>query len=358
MRNRFTGLVLVAVLAIVASACNSAGSPTPTGLKVGMVTDVGGLNDKSFNEASWAGTQDGATKAGGTAQNIVTKTPADYATNIQTFIDQKYDVIVTVGFALGDATLKAAQANPTIKFVGVDQFICVPKDATDKTCAGTIPTNYQGLVFVEAQAGYLVGIVAGTLTKSGVVGAVGGINTVPPVVSYIKGFENGVHSVNASAKVLEQYVDTDITKAFNEADKGKSIAEQMIGQKADWLFQVAGGSGVGVLQAACAHPNTFGIGVDVDQAPAFPDLKCVVTSAEKHLATAVSSAIVRVFNKTDVGSNITNDAKSNPVGVGISDFHDLKSMMTPALQSKIDAALAGLKDGSVDPCKPVACDKP
>jgi len=274
MRKRSIGLSLLAVLALVASACGAGGSPAPKALKVGLVTDVCGLNDKSFNEASWNGTQDGATKVGGTAQNIVTKAPADYAANIQTFIDQKYDVIVTVGFALGDATLKAAQANPNTKFIGVDQFICVPKDETDTTCAGPVPANYQGVIFVEAQAGYLVGVVAGTLTKSNTVGAVGGINTIPPVVSYIRGFQNGVASVNPNAKVLIQYADTDITKAFNEPDKG---------------------------------------------------------------------------------GDIVNDAKSDPVGVGISDFHDLKSMMTTALQAKIDAALAGLKDGTLDPCKPNAC---
>jgi len=132
----------------------------------------------------------------------------------------------------------------------------------------------------------------------------------------------------------------------------------MIGQKADWIFKVAGASGQGALEAACATPNTYGIGVDVDQAPALPTLKCIVTSAEKHLALAVSNAIQRVKAGTDKGSNIVNDAKSDPVGVGISDFHDLKSMMTPDLQSKIDAALAGIKAGTVDPCKPAACDKP
>src|SRR5262249_23798496 len=160
-------------------------------------------------------------------------------------------------------------------FIGVDQFICVPKDAYDTTCAGTIPANYQGVIFKEQQAGYLVGIIAGTLTKSNVIGAVGGINTVPPVVAYIKGYENGAKSVNANVQVLEQYVDTDITKAFNEPDKGKAIAQQMIGSKADFLFQVAGLSGSGVLEAACATPNTYGIGVDVDQQPGFPNLKCI-----------------------------------------------------------------------------------
>jgi basic membrane protein A len=177
-------------------------------------------------------------------------------------------------------------------------------------------------------------------------------------VSYIKGYENGAKSVNPNIKVLEQYVSTDITKAFNDPTTGKSIAVQMIGQKADWIFQVAGLSGSGALEAACAAPNTYGIGVDVDQAPGFPKLKCIVTSAEKHLALAVANAIARIKAGTDKGGNIVNDAKSDPVGIGISDFHDLKSMMTPDLQAKIDAALAGIKAGTVDPCKPVACDKP
>lgn len=361
MRTRSIAVALFATMAIVLSACGASGTPAPSaaaGLKIGMVTDVGTLDDKSFNEASWKGTQDGAAAVGGTATNIVTKTPADYAPNIQSFVDQKFDVIVTVGFAIGNATLAAAQKNPTIKFIGVDQFICVPKDANDKTCAGTIPPNYQGLIFSEAQAGYLVGIVAATLTKTGVIGAIGGINTVPPVVSYIKGYENGAKSVKPDIKVLETYVSTDITKAFNDPTTGKAIAQQMIGQKADWIFQVAGGSGAAALEAACATPNTYGIGVDVDQAPSFPNLKCVVTSAEKHLALAVATAIKAIKAGTDKGANILYDAKSDPVGIGISDFHDLKSMMNPDLQAKVDAALAGMKGGTVDPCKPVACDKP
>jgi basic membrane protein A and related proteins len=359
MRIRSAGLTLFAVLAVILSACSSTAAPsTATGLKVGLVTDVGGLDDKSFNAASWSGAQAGASAIGGTAQNIVTKAPADYAANIQTFVDQKYDIIVTVGFAIGDATLKAAQANPKIKFIGVDQFICVPKDAADKTCAGTIPANYQGLIFKEQQAGYLVGVLAASLSKTGVIGAVGGINTVPPVVAYIKGYENGAKSVNPSITVLEQYVSTDISKAFTDPTTGKSIAAQMIGQKADFIFQVAGGSGAGALEAACAATGVYGIGVDVDQAPAFPNLKCVLTSAEKHLSQAVSAAIQRVKAGTDKGANVVNDASSDPVGIGVSDFHDLKSVVSADVQKKIDDALAGMKAGTVDPCKPADCAKP
>src|SRR5881397_2554123 len=147
-------LVLGLVVGLVVAGCGGGGpGGGGTGLKIGMVTNIGQLEDKSFNEFSWKGVQDGASAVGGTAQAIVTKDIADYKQNIQSFVDQKYDVIVTVGFLIGTDTLAAAQKNPTIQFFGVDQFICVPADANDKACKGAIPPNYQGLLFNEAQAG-------------------------------------------------------------------------------------------------------------------------------------------------------------------------------------------------------------
>jgi basic membrane protein A len=361
-------LAIFATAAVAFAACSSPGASTaPSGgkaLKVGFVTDVGTLEDKSFNEAGWLGVQDGAKASGGSFANIVTKAPGDYAANIQTFVDQKYDVIVTSGFAMGDATAIAAKKFPQVKFIGTDQGVCVDENGAPdpkfgcKGDASKLLPNYQGLVYKEQQAGYLVGIVAGTLSKTGVIGAVGAINTIPPVVKYLKGYWNGALSVNPNIKVLETYVSTDITKAFNDPATGKSIAQQMIGQKADFIFQVAGLSGSGALEAACAAPGVYGIGVDVDQAPSFPNLKCILTSAEKKLRQSVSAAIARVAAGTDKGGTINFDASTTPVGVGISDFHDLKSMLTPDLQKKVDDALAGMKAGTVDPCKPNACDKP
>ena len=174
----------------------------PAGLKIGLVTDVGVVDDKSFNEYSWKGAQAGAADVGGTADYIQTKQPSDYATNIQTFVDQGYDIIVSTGFALGDATAAAAKTNPDIKFIGVDQGVCVDANGDpDPTfaCAGdasTLLPNYQGIVFNEAQPGYLAGIVAAGVSQTGVIGAVGGINTIPAILKYIKGYENGAKSVN------------------------------------------------------------------------------------------------------------------------------------------------------------------
>ena len=140
---------------------------------------------------------------------IVTKDIADYKQNIQQFVDQKYDVIFTVGFLIGTDTLAAAKANPTVQFFGVDQFVADPA-----------PANYQGLLFNEAQAGYLAGIVAGTITKSDKIGAVGGRSDVPPVVNYIKGYENGAKSVKSNVAGPHNYAED-----FNAPDKGEAIAQ-------------------------------------------------------------------------------------------------------------------------------------
>ena len=329
--------------------------------KVGLVTDVGTLQDKSFNEASWVGAQAGAKNLGGTASNIVTKAPADYATNIKTFVDQGYGTIVTVGFAMGDATAAAAKQYPKVKFIGVDQGVCVdPTGKNDPTfaCKGdpkTLVPNYQGLVFKEEQVGYLAGVLAGSVSKSGVIGTVGGINTIPAVVRYINGYRNGAASVGIKPEnVKVAYV----SKAFNDPGTGKSIAQQMIGQKADVIFQVAGLSGAGAIEAACAAPGVIGIGVDVDQSKSLPQsAKCILTSAEKKLVDAVTAAIGKIGAKTDVGGTTVWDASTNPVGIGLSPYgSDYKNLVTPDIQAKIDAALAGMKDGSVDPCKPTACD--
>jgi basic membrane protein A len=314
-------------------------------LTIGVVTDVGQLEDKSFNEASWCGAIAGATSVGGSAEVIVTEAPADYAQNIQTFVDRDFDVIVTVGFAIGDATKAAAEENPETWFLGVDQFIADP-----------IPPNYMGLLYNEAQAGYLAGIVAANITETGVIGAVGGIDSVPPVVNYIAGYANGAASVNPDIEVLVEYASTDITTAFNDPATGRSIAEQMIDADADVLFQVAGLTGQGVLEAVC-DAGVFGIGVDVDQFLSLPDLgECIVTSAEKKLKESVQAAIERVADESAEAGNIFHDAAADPPGVGVSPFHEFEDQIDPSVQEAVDEAFQALADGSIDPCEgPTPC---
>jgi basic membrane protein A len=346
---------------------SAAASEAPTGLAacgdpdsgdaflVGGVTDVGQLEDKSFNEGGWCGTIAGATAIGGTADVIVTEDPADYQNNMQTLIDQGYDIIVTYGFALGADTAVAAKANPDVSFIGLDQSICVDEAGDpDPTfaCAGDaaeLLPNYQGLVFNEAQAGYLAGIAAANLTETNVIGTIGGINTIPAVLSYIGGYVNGAKSVNPDIEVLVSYVSDDITTAFNDPTTGASLAEQMIGQDADVIFQVAGLSGQGALEAAC-DADVYGIGVDVDQSLALPDLDCIVTSAEKKLVEAVSEAIQRVADGSAVGGTLILDAAQDPPKVAVSEFHNHPDLLTDDLQTALDDATAAMASGELDPC--------
>jgi basic membrane protein A len=334
---------LVAILVatgLVAAACGVIPGTGGPALKIGMVTDIGQLEDKSFNEFSWLGVQDGAKAVGGAAQVIVTKDIADYKQNIQTFVDQKYDVIVTVGFLIGTDTFAAAKANPTIQFFGIDQFVCAPLDANDKACKGTI-ANYEGLLFNEAQAGYLAGIVAGTITKSGKIGAVGGRSDVPPVVSYIKGYENGAKSVKSNVAVTATYAED-----FNAPDKGEAIAKTMIGNGIDVVFQVAGLTGAGALRAAC-NAKIYGIGVDVDQYLSLPATKdCTITSAEKRLQTAARDAIKRFKDKGLKGGNFFNDATND--GIAVSPIRNL-TPIPAGLEDKLKTALADMKSGKLKP---------
>ena len=324
MKRFLTYLLASVVLTTSCGALGIGGSA----LKVGMVTDIGQLEDKSFNEFSWKGVQDGAKAIGGTPQVIVTKDIADYKQNIQTFVDQKYDIIVTVGFLIGSETLKAAKANPTIQFFGIDQFVADP-----------VPANYQGLLFNEAQAGYLAGIVAGTITKTGKIGAVGGRSDVPPVVNYIKGYQNGAKSVNANVQVTAVYVED-----FNAPDKGEAAAKTMIAQGVDVVFQVAGLTGTGVLRAAC-NAKVYGIGVDVDQYLSLPATKdCTITSAEKKLQNAARDAIQRFKDKGKQGGNFTGDATNE--GIAASPIRNL-TPIPAGLEDKLKAAIADMKSGKL-----------
>jgi len=341
------------------SPVGSPGEP-PVGeaLRIGVVTDVGQLEDRSFNQFSNQGAIDAAEELGGEHDVIITEEVADYAQNIQTFIDQDYDVIVTIGFLIGTDTLNAARDNPDVHFLGVDQGICVdengendPNFACEGDAAALIP-NYQGVLFAEAQPGYLVGIVAATISEAGVIGAVGGTN-VPAVVAFRDGYYNGAKSVNPDIEVLYQESSPDPAVGFNDPERGAQIAEQMLDAEADVIFQIAGGTGVGALETTCAA-DAYGIGVDVDQQQSLsesnPDAAaCIVTSAEKKLQDTVRSVILSVADDSFEAGPVRYDLNSDPPGVGYSPFTNFPDLLTSDLQAALDSAAEGMKDGSIDP---------
>jgi basic membrane protein A len=359
MRARLSAFALLAVTAIIATACSPAATPA-TGLKIGLVTDVGTLNDKNFNQYSWEGTQDGAKKIGAPApQSAISQVSADIGKNIQSFVDQKYNIIVTVGFAAGSDTLKAAKANSTIKFIGVDQSPCLTEageaDSTFacKGDASKLVPNYIGIQWKEQQPGYLAGIVAGSLTKSGHIAAIGGTKVIPAVPNYMIGYANGAKSVRPNVKVELQYISAAADKlAFADAPAGKAFALQLLGATGntdiDVLFPVAGLTGNGVLQVAC-EKGIRGIGVDVDQYLSTPDTaKCTIVSAEKKLVKNVSDMIQKIKAGTDKGG--TNRLDITTDDVGLSPFHEFENLITADIKAKLDAAVAAMKAGTLKAC--------
>jgi basic membrane protein A len=325
-------------------------------LKIGVVTDVGRVDDKNFNQYSYEGAKNAATALGTTAEYVVPKDASDYAKDIQGFVDKNYNIIVTVGFNLGNATITAAKANPKIWFIAVDVAPCV--DATGApdstfTCAGDaskLLPQLIGITFQEDQAGYLAGIVAAAVSKTGTIGQLGGINNNPAVVRYLQGFQLGAASYNANIKVQTAFFSTgDLGKAYGDPVYGKTFSDQFIKQQGvDVLFQVAGGTGNGALDAACAA-NIIGIGVDVDQYLSYPTAdKCIVTSAEKHLSSAVNQTITAISKGTAVGG--VSKFNANNDGIGYSPFHNTAITIPADVQGKLDAALVGMKAGTLKTC--------
>jgi basic membrane lipoprotein Med (substrate-binding protein (PBP1-ABC) superfamily) len=331
--------------------------------KIGVVTDIGTLNDKNFNEYSFKGAEDGATAIkAGAPQSVVPKDQSEYLKDIQTYVDQGYDIIVTVGFNLATPTTCMAKLNSGIWFIGVDQSpICVTTEGKPDTtfaCKGdaaTLIPNYISLAFKEDQAGYLAGIVAASISKSGEIGAIGGTTLCAPCVRYIQGYELGAKSVNPNISVKSAYVTRDFSaKAFQDQPGGKTFADNFLttNPKVDVLFQVAGLTGNGVLDSACAK-GIYGIGVDVDQFLSYPNAdKCIVTSAEKHLQKAVSDAIKAIAGGTAKAGNSNFDATND--GIGVADFHDKASLISADTKKKLDDALAAMKSGSLKTC-PADC---
>jgi basic membrane protein A and related proteins len=344
----WAGVVAIAALAATALAGVSCGG-TSTGpsssctktYKVGLVTDVGKLSDKSFNFDSYNGVKDAQadTSLCVSGRAIESSVEADYPKNIQTFLDAGYDMIVTVGFKLGDATIKAAKANPNVKFAMVDfaDFNELGKP--------THPANLVGLTFKEDQPGFLAGALAGLVTKTNVIGAVAGLKTVPAVVNYVKGYTAGAMYTNPKVRVLSIYQPESGAKDFNDPDWGKQQALTFFGQNADIIFGVGGNTGNGGLIAA-KEKGKMCIGVDVDQYVSYPDVdSCLITSAQKHLRQAVKAAVANMVHNSWTAGVVTFDLTND--GVGLAPYHNFDSQISADIKARITDIQAKLKDGSL-----------
>jgi basic membrane protein A len=298
-------------------------------LKVGLVTDVGKVDDKSFNQSAWEGVQCAGTNLKADVKFIETTDPKDYGKNIDQFAQDNYDVIITVGFALGDDTIAEAKKYPNIKFAGVDQFQ-----------ADTVP-NLAGLVFDEDKAGYLAGYLAGSITKSGTIGQVLGTPIVPPVEKYGLGYINGAKAAKPDVKVLSACHPGGLAKGFTDPGWGNDTATQEMSQSADVIFAAGGQTGNGGLLAIASKGGTvLGIGVDTDQYLSLPEAKSIlVSSAMKLITPGVFGIVKSVQDGSFKGGNVTG-------AVGLAPYHDLTSKVPADVQAKMTQVTTAVVAGT------------
>ncbi|HEX9016503.1 MAG TPA: BMP family ABC transporter substrate-binding protein [Chloroflexota bacterium] len=326
------------------AAAPTTAAPTKA-FKVGLVTDVGKVDDKSFNQSAWEGVQKVQKDMGADVKYIETTDPKDYQKNIAQFGDAGYDVIVTVGFALGEDTYAAAKKYKNIKFIGVDQF-----QAKDDQHPDIPLPNLVGLVFEEDKAGYLAGALAALMSKSGTVGSVLGTDAVPPVWRYGEGYRAGAKAVKPNTQLnIVYHNDVGFDKTFSDPEWGKTTARSMIDKGADVIFGAGGKTGNGALLGA-ADAGKYCIGVDTDQYLTVPEAqKVMLSSAMKLITPGVSDLVKTVKDGTFKGGNFNGQ-------VGLAPYHDLDSKIPADVKSKIDELTKGISSGSiktnVPPAKP------
>ena len=336
---------LVAVFALAACGGSDTASDTtaavvdttpaaPTGLAC-EVTDTGGVDDKGFNQIAYEGLLQAADSLGVTTEVLESVSDADYAPNLQSFIDKGCNVIVTVGFLLADATKVAAEANPTVQFAIVD--------------SNTSAANVQGLTFATDQPSFLAGYMAAATTKTGIVGTFGGIN-IPPVSIFMQGFAKGVEYYNAQKGTKVKVLGWDMAKQdgtfagnFNSLDDGRNIAKSQSDEGADIIFPVAGPVGLGASAFAMESAGKVKIiGVDVDMSVSnATQAEVYVGSVLKKIDAAVLAAVDSALKGEGGGTDYLGTLANGGVGVAIT------STITPELQAELDAITAGIIDGSI-----------
>ena len=291
-------LALVAVLALTVASIGSAKPAAPAKFRVALVTDIGGLNDKGFNASAYKGLKEAQSKLGVQGRVFISKSAADYIPNLSTGATQGYDMVIAVGFLMSDSTAAVAKRFPKAKFGIVDVSAPFMKGK---------PKNVRGITFAEQEAGCLVGVAAATVSKSNVISSVGGLK-IPPVDAFIAGYQFCAKKLKPSITTLNAY-----SQDFAAQDKCKEVALQQIGEDADVVFQVAGGCGLGAIQAA-KEAKGWGIGVDNDQG--FLGTH-VLTSATKKVDVGVYETIKLAMSKQWKGGvDTVFNVKNKGVGFG------------------------------------------
>jgi basic membrane protein A len=313
-----------------------------------MVTDTGGIDDKSFNAAAWQGMQKAQANGKAKSSYVQSKAETDYATNLKSLQTQGCKVIVTVGGLMADATKAAAKADLNGHYVEVD--------------SGGNGTNLKGLQFNTAQAAFQAGYLAAGYSKTGKVATYGGLK-IPPVTIYMDGFQQGIKYYNSQKGKNVQLLGWDekaqngsFAGSFTDQNKGKQLATNFIAQGADVIFPVAGGVGLGSAGVAQSSGKAVIIWVDTDGFVSAPQYASVLlTTVEKKMADAVDLAVEAAsdgkFDPKDYIGTLENS------GVSLSSFHNFDSKVDAGLKSELDAIKADIVSGKIkitSPAQPKA----
>jgi basic membrane protein A and related proteins len=331
--RKFTPLLAAALVAVVALAVagtgsaktDAAGAKAATPLRIALVTDIGGLDDKSFNFLANKGLNDAKKRLGVQGRVFISKSNADYIPNLSAAARQyRADLVIGVGFLMADQIAAVAKRYPKTKFAIVDYPWVALKGK---------PRNVRGLIFAEQEAGYLAGVAAATVSKSNVIGSVGGLK-IPPVDAFIAGYQKGAKATKKGIKVLNGY-----SQDFVAQDKCKEIALNQIDEGADVIFQVAGQCGLGALSAAQEN-DVWGVGVDADQGYIG---RHVLTSAQKKVDVAIFTTVQQVKQgKFRGGADTLLNVKNRGVGYG-----KISSRAPKTLKAKLDAVAKRIAAGKI-----------
>jgi basic membrane protein A and related proteins len=367
MRKQLSSMMaLLVILALILGACaNGNGespaatdTPEPTdapespdqtpdedAYKVCMVSDVGGIDDNSFNENAWAGMERAEDELGVEVTFLESRSTEDYARNIDQHVSDGCDMIVTVGFLLGDATAAAAEQYPDIRFAIVD-FAYDP----------ALP-NVEGLVYDTAPAAMLAGYASASWSRTGIVGTFGGINIGPPVTDFMDGFVAGVNYHNeqkgTNVRVLggrdpNNPSSGTFTGNFESLDDAKNITLGMLQEGADVILPVGGPIGGGTFAAIDEqNADAVGLGVDVDWTESAEQYtEWLLTSILKRIDNSVFQAIERAVNGEDPQPVFVSTLENE--GVGIAPFHEFDGDVSQETKDEIDALREALISGEVD----------
>ena len=323
MIKKLKVLLLSTILTVGVVGCskNEDVSTEKESYKVGLVLSLGGVNDESFNQSAWEGALKAQEEYGVEVSYLESQSDADYTPNIETFIDRDTDLIVGVGFQVSDAIKEATELYPDQDFVMIDSTYEEGQE---------IPSNIRPITFNEKEAGYLTGLIAGKMTKTNVLGCIGGFD-IPSLTPFFIGFEEGAKEVNPNIKVLKQYINS-----FTDAAKGKVVAQQMINKEdSDIIFMASGGGNMGIIEAIKEADNVKGIGVDMPMSYLAPNH--IITSALKNVGEGLKLTIKDYIEGNFNGGNeVKYDLSNNGVGYEFTDLipQDIVDFVEGKIKSK------------------------